>query len=68
MKPLIHPDAETAGKQFDAMITPNPEFNHVGTALNTLPDNAPGTHASPGVMVSDVPTLDTNTEFTAPYN
>ena len=68
MNPLIQPVAETAGRQLEAIITPKPEFSHVGTAENTPPARAAGTQASPGVIVIDVPTLDTNTELTAPYN
>jgi len=67
MNPDIYPEAETAGRQFDAIITPKPLFNHVGTALNTPPDRAAGTQASPGVNVTLVPTFETNTEFTGPY-
>ena len=67
MNPLIHPVAETAGRVLDATITANPLAAHVGAAKqNTLPDRAAGAQASPELMVIDVPTFETNTEFTGP--
>lgn len=62
----MYPAADTAAGVEIATTTPNPELSQVGTEEKNPPANAPGTQASPKVIVIDVPTFEMNTEAHGP--